>query len=96
MEKVHSKGIKEIQVGKNLTEVETLIGTGGIIVNSVDPDPLLQQAVLREGEDDSILVPRQIKTLVDHDYVFYAAGLLRGYDEDAALAIMKASIAKRG
>ena len=96
MEKVHSKGIKEIQVGKNLTEVETLIGTGGIIVNSADPDPLLQQAVLREGEDDSILVPRQIKTLVDHDYVFYAAGLLRGYDEDAALAIMKASIAERG
>ena len=41
-------------------------------------------------------MPRQIKTLVDHDYVFYAAGLLREYDEDAALAIMKASIAERG
>lgn len=29
---------------------------------------------------------------IDRDYVFYAAGLLRDYDEETAMALMKASI----
>ncbi|MCI8809263.1 MAG: hypothetical protein HFF84_03895 [Oscillibacter sp.] len=92
IEKVHSKGVREIQRGKNLTKVETLIGTGGILVNGTDPDRLLQCAALQDGEDETILLPRTIRTLVDRDYVFYAAGLLQGYDEAAAFAIMKASL----
>ena len=94
-ERVHSKGIREIQRGKNLTEVKTLIGTGGIIVNSPDPEDLLQQAVLREGEEEGVLIPRKLRTLVDQDYVLYAAGLLRTHDCEAAMAIMKASVFKK-
>ena len=33
-----------------------------------------------------------MKTFVDEDYVFFAAGLLSDYDQEAALAIMKNSI----
>ena len=92
IEKVHSKGIREIQRGKNLTNVETVIGTGGILVSSENPSALLQAAALAEGEDETILIPRKFQVLTDHHYVFYAAGLLRAYDADAALSIMKASI----
>lgn len=91
-ERIYSKGAREIQRGKNLAEVETIIGTGGILVNGENSRELLQAAALADGEDERILIPRKLQTLVDHDYIFYAAGLLRAHDEDAALAIMKASI----
>lgn len=96
IEKVHSKGVREIQRGKNLTNVETIIGTGGILVNGTDPDSLLQCAVLKEREEEEILIPRKVRTLVDRDYVFYAAGLLQEYDKAAALGIMKASLLETG
>ena len=92
LQRVYSKGIREIQYGKNLTEAPLLVGTGGVIVHAPDPDALLQNAVLRDAEDPGILIPRQLRTMVDHDYVFYAAGLLREYDEEAAFAIMKNSV----
>ena len=93
IEKVHV-GSRQNQVGKNLTEIKTLIGTGGVIVNNADPAGILRSAELRNGESEDVLVPRELEILVDHDYVFYAAGLLCDLDEDAALAIMKNSIHK--
>ena len=91
-ELAYSKGARVLQRGKNLTEVETVIGTGGVLVNDRCPEELLQAAALAEGEDEHILIPRQLRALVDRDYVFYAAGLLRPWDEEAALAIMKSSL----
>lgn len=91
-ELVYSKGARVLQRGKNLTEVETVVGTGGVLVNDCAPAELLQAAALAEGEDEHILIPRNLRTLIDHDYVFYAAGLLRPWDEEAALAIMKSSL----
>lgn len=87
-------GSRQNQVGKNLTEIKTLIGTGGVIVNNAQPVDILRAAKLQGGESEDVLVPRDLEILTDHDYVFYAAGLLRNLDEDAALAIMKRSIGR--
>lgn len=87
-------GSRQNQVGKNLTEIKTLIGTGGVIVNNAQPMDILRTAKLQGGESEDVLVPRDLEILTDHDYVFYAAGLLRNLDEDAALAIMKRSIGR--
>lgn len=92
IERVLASGCRQNQLGKNLTEIKTVIGTGGVIVNNPNPASLLQRVVLQAGELEGVLVPRKVEILTDRDYVFYAAGLLQSYDESAALAIMKASI----
>lgn len=92
VENVWSTGSKLFQSGKNLTECREIIGIGGVIVNSADPGAILQHAMLRTGEAEEILIPRKMNMHIDRSYVFYAAGLLRDYDEEAAMAIMRASI----
>lgn len=82
-----------VQYGKNLSEVKKVIGTGGIIVNNRDTAAeVLKSVELKASERDDVLLPDSVETLIDEDYIFYAAGLLRDYDEEAALAIMKKSI----
>lgn len=85
-------GCRQNQVGKNVTEIKTLIGTGGVLVNNAHPEEILQHCALQAGESEDLLIPRSIDIVTDKDYVFYAAGLLQTYDPEAALAIMKASI----
>lgn len=87
-------GYRLVQRGKNLLDIKTVIGTGGILVNSHRDDALatLENVKISEFEKGTILLPEKITAMVDEDYVFFAAGLLRNYDENAALAIMKKSI----
>lgn len=87
-------GCRLVQRGKNLTEIRTVIGTGGILVNNPQEisERILKNAELLPQEEESVLLPEKITPLVDRDYIFFAAGLLRNYDEEAALAIMKQSI----
>ncbi len=79
-----------MQHGKNLTEIKTVIGTGGILVNNLQAAPrILQNVRARPSKAETVLLPSDVKTFVDEDYVFFAAGLLSDYDQEAALAIMK-------
>lgn len=83
--------VERLQRGKNLTEIQTVIGTGGPIVNSRDPKKLLSEVCMKSSDVD-ILLPESVECYIDRDYVFYAAGLLCDYDEEAALALMKNSL----
>lgn len=86
-------GCRLVQRGKNLTEIKTVIGTGGILVNNPQAaEEILKCVALEEKEKGRVLLPEQVQAVVDQDYVFFAAGLLSQYDEEAALAIMKNSI----
>lgn len=85
-------GACAIQRGKNLTEVEHVIGTGGIIAGSDAAEDILRSVVRKENEKDRVLLPGKVEVHVDKDYVFFAAGLLSAYDREAALAIMKKSM----
>ena len=80
-------GCNLVQRGKNLSEIRKIIGTGGILVNN--------GKAAAEKEKNTVLLPERLETLVDEDYIFFAAGLLRAYDEDTALAIMKESIGRK-
>ena len=86
-----SKG-KLVQYGKNLTQIQTIIGIGGILVYSEEPEKILEGAKTLPAEVGRVLLPSELEILIDRNYVFYAAGLLREYDEEAALAIMKQSL----
>ncbi|MEY8365185.1 glutamate mutase L [Anaerovoracaceae bacterium 41-7] len=90
-------GCNLVQRGKNLSEIRKIIGTGGILVNNgkAAAEKILKNAELCEKEKNTVLLPERLETLVDEDYIFFAAGLLRAYDEDTALAIMKESIGRK-
>lgn len=90
-------GCSLVQRGKNLSEIKTVIGTGGILVNNTAEaaEKILKSAERREKEQNTVLLPEKVETMVDRDYIFFAAGLLREYDEETALAIMKESIGRK-
>lgn len=81
------------QRGKNLEMVRTIIGTGGPITENTHPERILAEA-LKDQRDSklNILLPEKTKFMVDKDYVFYAAGLLKTVDEDSAMMIMLNSL----
>ncbi|MDO4554467.1 MAG: glutamate mutase L [Lachnospiraceae bacterium] len=92
-EAVHSTICKFIQCGKNLTEIATVIGTGGQVVKSREPKEILKEVLIQERDKiNKILLPESCCFMIDADYIFYAAGLLSQIDPDTALSIMKASI----
>jgi uncharacterized protein (TIGR01319 family) len=83
-----SQGEMLIQVGKDLSEVKTVIGTGGPITHAVAPGEILR-GVLSESVNGNFLKPREAGFYLDHRYIMYAMGLLSRTDPKAALAIMK-------
>lgn len=76
------------QNGKDLTDVKYILGTGGIIANSKEPQKILKLALYNE-EDSLSLKPKYAKFLVDKKYIFSAMGLLAENYPDIALEIMK-------
>lgn len=94
LEYTYSGQCEMVQRGKNLTEIKTVIGTGGVVVNSKDPKKILSQVEKKSSRMEELLLPSDTQSYIDKEYVFYAAGLLREYDEETALAIMKKSLTK--
>lgn len=94
IEHVHSANCTALQLGKNLTEVHTVIGTGGPLINSTNPRAALEGVLADPVKEPDILLPRQADFYLDADYVLYAAGLLRHLDDDVALTVMKNSLKK--
>ena len=89
--KAYTAGCNMFQVGKNLTEITTIIGTGGILVFNRDAATLLKE-VEKKDTDENILMPEKVSPYLDTEYVLFAAGLLREKDEETALSIMKNSL----
>jgi uncharacterized protein (TIGR01319 family) len=71
------------QDGKDLTQIKTLIGTGGVIAHSKDPIVLLQ-CTLSSSDEPNSLRPISPQILIDRDYILYACGLLSQVDPKAA------------
>jgi uncharacterized protein (TIGR01319 family) len=64
-----------IQVGKDLSAVHTVVGTGGPIIYSSAPADILA-GVLGGPEDPNPLKPQKADFYLDQDYILYAVGLL--------------------
>ncbi|ATW23892.1 glutamate mutase L [Candidatus Formimonas warabiya] len=94
LEHVHSGCCKLIQKGKNLTEVNWIIGTGGPIIHSENPWEILQGVLADRQKEPDVLLPEKAQFFLDADYVLYAVGLLKEIDPQAALEIVKKSIKK--
>ena len=77
--------------GKDLTQVELIVGIGGVLVNAANPSNILEGA---KGDMQNLmsLKPKNPKYLLDKKYIFASMGLLCALDEELALAIMKKEI----
>ena len=76
------------QTGKDLTRIQYVIGTGGVLVNSTDPLKILSK-VKGSKKDYLELRPQYPHYLLDKDYILAAMGLLSEVDPMLALKIMK-------
>lgn len=92
IERVISSNCNRLQIGKNLTSVRTIIGTGGVIINSDNPTAILQEVIADPSIEPDTLLPETASIHIDSEYILYAIGLLRTYDENLAYTIMKNSI----
>ena len=86
-------GMMYSQEGKDLMELPYLVGTGGVIVNSRNPEEILKAGLFHE-EDLESLKPRHPKYLIDEKYVLSALGLLAMVDEEKALRMLKKYVVK--
>lgn len=80
------------QSGKDLTDVKYIIGTGGVIANSRDPEKILKPSLFKE--DDLNLKPKFADFFIDRLYIMSAIGLLSNDFPDIAFEILKKYIIK--
>lgn len=76
------------QSGKDLTETPYVIGTGGVIIHSLNPKDILKAGNFNE-EDPIHLKPIAPKFLVDKTYILSSMGLLAQEYPNIAIRIMK-------
>jgi uncharacterized protein (TIGR01319 family) len=77
-----------VLLGKDLTTVGTVIGTGGVFARGSDPRAVLAGALFDSANPLS-LRPKRPRLVVDRPYILYAVGLLAQVAPGAALRIMK-------
>lgn len=77
-----------VQTGKDLTNVNTVIGTGGVIISNEKPLEILT-GILYEANSPQILKPKQPEFAIDKQYILAAMGLLCEDYPDIAIRMMK-------
>lgn len=88
LRKEYSKGrYIYYQNGKNLRDISTIIGTGGVIVNSKNPKEIL--SAVENNKDPLRLTPQRAKYFSDDYYILSAMGLLGIKKPKEAIKIMK-------
>lgn len=94
IEHTASAGLKKIQHGKNLSNIKTVIGTGGPIIFSENPKSILSQVLRVKSKEPDLLLPEKAEFYLDKDYLLFVGGLLSEVDEDTAFLLMKDNLKK--
>lgn len=81
-------GIAFFQTGKDLTQVRTVVGTGGVIINNPNPEGILKGIAFDEAKPH-ILKPQNPRFLIDKEYIMAAMGLLGEEYPETAVRMMK-------
>lgn len=87
-----SAGAVQVQHGKDLSGVSTVIGTGGVFAFGAYPRFVLEGS-LPDPASPCSLRPWAPSFYVDSQYILYGIGLLAGIDPDRALRIAKKHLA---
>jgi len=81
-------GIEEVQYGKDLTGIKTLIGTGGIFAYNILPRKVLEAALFNNKHPLS-LKPVSPVFYIDRKYILYGIGLLSETEPEIAFRIAR-------
>ena len=84
-------GVIYNQIGKDLSEVNDVIGTGGVIINASDQQGILSK-LTNVLHNEKELRPLHPTYKVDQNYILAAMGLLGEKEPKAALKIMKQTL----
>jgi uncharacterized protein (TIGR01319 family) len=88
-----AQGEMLVQVGKDLSDVSIVIGTGGPVIHSNHASEILK-GVLADTRTGNLLKPKKCDFFLDQSYIMYAMGLLATSAPKAALKIMKENLKK--
>jgi len=86
-------GVMYYQVGKDLTQTNYFIGTGGVVISSKDPVAILKNGI-KMASKPMELRPHNPEYLLDKTYILSAMGLLSMDHPEIALRIMKKYMVK--
>ncbi|MCL4516751.1 MAG: methylaspartate mutase accessory protein GlmL [Firmicutes bacterium] len=86
-------GASYLQYGKDLTKLECVIGTGGVVIYGRNPRLVLQGALFDQAKPD-LLKPITPKFFLDAKYILSAVGLLAEIAPATALRVMKRYLAE--
>ncbi|SJZ68774.1 methylaspartate mutase accessory protein GlmL [Selenihalanaerobacter shriftii] len=86
-------GTEYIQYGKDLTDLNLIIGTGGVLVHSKAPNTILKEGLFTET-DPTILAPMEPKLMLDDKYILAAIGLLMEISKSKAVRLAKKHLKK--
>ncbi len=81
-------GEKYIQRGKDLSELELVIGTGGFLSQQAEAKKVIKRA-LKQIKASEILAPKEPEILIDQDYILATVGLLAEIDATKAVKFAK-------
>jgi len=82
-----------LQTGKDLSDVNRIIMTGGALLFTDRHSELVEYALYSDKQPQS-LRPKQAETLIDRNYILAAAGLLSKHAPNAALELLKSNLHK--
>ena len=82
---------RTLAVGKDLTGIKWIIGTGGALTRLPARETILNKiALLNKG--DKLLPTTEAKILIDNDYIMASLGVLSKRDKETALILLKRSL----
>ena len=80
------------QTGKDLSQINYILVTGGALIHSERYEDIVGEAV--SVQDERMLIPRHAKVILDRQYILSALGLLATYDENIAIKMLKNAFGK--
>jgi len=90
--KFHTKytplGPVNVLYGKDLRDVNIVLGTGGGVISADNPRSILEKSMF-DKDEPYILKPKYPKFLLDKDYIMFATGLLAQEMPEMAIRLLK-------
>ena len=84
----YTGGKKSVAIGKDLTNIHTIIGTGGALTRLPKTKQILA-AIPRSNPGNKLLPNEGVKVLIDHDYIMASLGVLSLTHKQGALSLLK-------
>lgn len=85
-------GRSSLAEGKDLSNVQYIIGTGGALTR-LEAGPRILKKIVTQDNPQNLLLPNQnITVLIDHDYIMASLGILAFKYQEAALKLLEKSL----